>query len=73
MEFIHKITHANSKIYVGKDLTDNIYYFDNADSKSIEENFVWEQRRDFMIWEDVLREFKTASGKEVNLSEGEYI
>jgi hypothetical protein len=32
MKVIYKITHRNYKVYVGKDLTDSITYYDSADS-----------------------------------------
>ncbi len=37
MKIIYNIT--NGKIYIGKDLTDNIYYFGSADNKIIEKDF----------------------------------
>jgi len=36
MKAVYKITYPNGKIYVGKDLSDNINYFGSADSRRIE-------------------------------------
>jgi len=73
MKVIYKITYPNGKIYIGKDLTDSINYFGSADSKIIERDFSREQRRDFTIRKEILWEAETASDKEVNLKEVEYI
>ena len=73
MKVIYKITYPNGKIYIGKDLTDSINYFGSADSKIIEKDFTREQRRDFTIRKEILWESATASDKEANLKEIEYI
>ncbi len=73
MKVIYKITYPNGKIYIGKDLTDSINYFGSADSKIIEKDFSREQRRDFTIRKEILWESETASDKEVNLNENQYI
>jgi hypothetical protein len=73
MKVIYKITYPNGKIYIGKDLTDDINYFGSADSKIIEKDFTREQRRDFTIRKEILWESNTASDREVNLKEIEYI
>jgi hypothetical protein len=73
MRVIYKITYPNGKIYIGKDLTDSINYFGSADSKIIEKDFTREQRRDFTIRKEILWESETASDKEVNMKEVEYI
>jgi hypothetical protein len=73
MKVIYKITYPNGKIYVGKDLTDSINYFGSADSKRIEKDFSREQRRDFTIRKEILLESETASDREVNAKEIEFI
>lgn len=54
MKVIYKITYPNGKIYIGKDLTDDINYFGSANSKLIELDFIIEQRRDFTIRKEIL-------------------
>lgn len=73
MKVIYKITYPNKKIYIGKDLTDSINYFGSANSKIIEKDFTREERRDFIIRKEILWESETATDKEVNKKEVEYI
>jgi hypothetical protein len=73
MKVIYKITYPNGKIYIGKDLTDSINYFGNADRKLIEQDFTREQRRDFTIRKEILWECEDASDEEVNQKEIELI
>jgi len=73
MKVIYKITYPNGKIYVGKDLTDTLNYFGSADSKLIEADFSREQRRDLTIRKEILWESETATDREVNQKEVEYI
>jgi hypothetical protein len=73
MKVVYKITYPNGKIYIGKDLTDSINYFGNADSKLIEKDFTREQRRDFSIRKEILWESESASDREVNQKEVEFI
>jgi len=73
MKVIYKITYPNGKIYIGKDLTDTINYFGSADSKLIEKDFTRDQRRNFAIRKEILWESETATDKEINLKEVEYI
>ncbi len=73
MKVIYKITYPNGKIYIGKDLTDSINYFGSAVDKLIEKGFSREQRRDFTIRKELLWESETASDREVNQKEVEYI
>lgn len=73
MKVIYKITYPNGKIYIGKDLTDSINYFGSAESKLIEKDFTKEQRRNFTVRKEILWESDTASDKEVNQKEVEYI
>lgn len=73
MKIIYKITYPNGKIYIGKDLTDSINYFGSASSKLIEKDFTRDQRKDFTIRKEVLWESDSASDKEVNLKEVEFI
>ena len=67
MKVIYKITYPNNKIYIGKDLTDS------ASNKYIEKDFTREERRDFTIRKEILWESETATDKEVNKKEIEYI
>ena len=73
MKVIYKITHPNGKIYVGKDVTDNINYFGSADTKLIEKDFTKEQRKSLTIIKEILWESETASDKEVSQKEVELI
>ena len=73
MNVIYKITYPNGKIYIGKDLTDDINYFGSANSKLIELDFIIEQRRDFTIRKEILWESDSATDKEVNKKEIEFI
>lgn len=73
MKVIYKITYPNGKIYIGKDLTDSINYFGSANSKLIEKDFTREERRNFIIQKEILWESETATDKEVNRKEVEYI
>lgn len=73
MKVIYKITYPNGKIYIGKDLTDSINYFGSANSKLIAKDFTREERRDFTIRKEILWESETATDKEVNIKEVEYI
>jgi len=41
--------YPNGKIYIGKDLTDSIYYFGSADSGLIAQDFSREEQREFTI------------------------
>jgi hypothetical protein len=56
LKVIYKITYPNGKIYIGKDLTDDINYFGSADSKLIAKEFTREQRRKFTITKEILLE-----------------
>jgi len=73
MKVVYKVTYPNGKIYVGKDLTDDINYFGSASSELIARDFTREQRRDFTIRRQILWESETASDAEVNLKEVEFI
>lgn len=73
MKIIYKITYPNGKIYIGKDLTDTINYFGSADSKLIEKDFTRDQRRSFTITRVILWESETATDKETNQKEVEFI
>ena len=73
MKVIYKITYPNGKIYIGKDLTDSINYFGSADSKLIAQDFTREQRRDFKIRKEILLDSESATNKEVNQLEVDYI
>lgn len=73
MKVIYKITYPNGKVYIGKDLTDSINYYGSANDKLIEQDFTREERRNFTIRKEILWDSETATDKEVNLKEVEYI
>jgi hypothetical protein len=73
MKVIYKITYPNGTIYIGKDLTDSLNYFGSADSELIEKDYTREQRRYFQIRKDILWESETATDKETNQKEIEFI
>jgi hypothetical protein len=73
MKVIYKITYPNGKIYIGKDLTGTLNYFGSADSKLIEKDFTKEEIRDFKIRKEILWESETATDREVNQKEVEFI
>ncbi|MFD1067201.1 hypothetical protein [Oceanobacillus locisalsi] len=73
MKVIYKIIYPNDKIYIGKDLTDSINYFGSASNKLIEKDFTREERKSFTIRKQILWESETATDKEVNQKEVEYI
>lgn len=73
MKVIYKVTYPNGKIYIGKDLTDDINYFGSANSKLIEKDFTREEKRDFTIRKEILWESNLATDKEVNEKEIELI
>lgn len=73
MKIIYKITYPNGKIYVGQDVTDSINYFGSASNELIAKDFTREQRRDFTIRKEILWESESATNKEVNEKEVEYI
>ena len=73
MKVIYKITYPNGKIYVGKDLTGTLNYFGSADSRLIANDFTPEQQRDFTIRKEILWASDTATDREVNAKEVEFI
>lgn len=73
MKVIYKITYPNGKIYIGKDLTDDINYFGSASSDLIAKDFTREQRRDFSVRKEILWESESASNVDVNRKEIELI
>lgn len=73
MKVIYKITYPNGKIYIGKDLTGTLNYFGSANSKLIEKDFTMEQQRNFTIRKEILWESETASDREVNQIEVQFI
>ena len=70
---IYRITYANGKICIGKDLTDTITYFGSVDSALVEPDFTRVQRRDFTIRKEILWESDTAADTEVSRKEIELI
>ena len=73
MKVIYKITYPNGKIYVGKDLVNEINYFGSASHDVISADFTWEQRKVFTITREILWESETATDKEVNAAEVQFI
>ena len=73
MKIIYKITYPNGKIYVGKDLVDEINYFGSANHTVIAADFSRDQRKSFSITRDVLWESETATDQEVNAIEVQFI
>lgn len=73
MKVVYKITYPNGKIYVGKDLVYNINYFGSADGKVIERDFTWEQQQEFVIRKEILWFSESATDKQVNQKEIEFI
>jgi hypothetical protein len=73
MKVIYKITWPNGKIYIGQDVTDSIGYFGSPNSKLIEKDFSREQRRNMTIRKEILWESESATNKEVNQKEIEFI
>jgi len=73
MKVIYKIIYPNGKIYIGKDLTDNINYFGSANKSLIEKDFTRDQRRNFTIRKEIIWESETASDEDVNQKEIEFI
>lgn len=73
MKVIYKITYPNNKIYIGKDLTDTLNYYGSANSELIESDFSREEQQNFTITKEILWESETASDKEVNEKEIEFI
>jgi hypothetical protein len=68
---VYKITYPNGKIYVGKDLTNDINYFGSANASIIEKDFSIEQRKSFVIKREIL--FESFDDKEINKKEVELI
>ena len=70
---IYKITYPNGKIYIGKDLTNTLNYYESANSRLIAADFTEEQMLDFTIRKQILWESYTDDIKEVNKVEVELI
>ena len=73
MKVVYKVTYPNGKIYVGKDLTDNINYFGSADHRLIARDFDREARRIFSVTREILWESEDALDSEVSKVEVEMI
>jgi hypothetical protein len=73
LKIIYKITYPNGKIYIGKDLTGTFRYFGSPNSKLIEEDFSNEEKKDFTIRREILRQSNEATKREVNKKEVELI
>jgi len=70
---VYKITYPNGKIYIGKDLTNDINYFGSACSSLIAADFTEIERKDFTIRKEILWEADNCSDAEVNQKEVELI
>ncbi|WP_213455763.1 GIY-YIG nuclease family protein [Rhizomonospora bruguierae] len=73
MKIVYRITYPNGKIYIGKDLTGTLTYFGTPNSRLVERDFNYEERRDFTIRKEVLWESEEASNSEVARMEVEMI
>ena len=73
MKIVYKITYPNGKIYVGKDLVDEINYFGSASHSVIAADFTREQRQSFTITRDILWESDIATDQECNAIEVQFI
>lgn len=73
MKVIYKITYPNGKIYVGKDLTDNVNYFGSANAEIIASDFTRDERKSFTVRRDILWESESASNEEVAAIEVKFI
>lgn len=71
IKVVYKITYPNGKIYIGKDLTNDINYFGSARSEIIEEDFSEQERKDFTIRKEIL--FESENIEEINKKEVELI
>ncbi len=71
LKIIYKITYPNQKIYIGKDLTDDINYFGSANSELISADFTREERRRMVIVKEII--FESESVEEINRAEVELI
>jgi len=70
---VYKITYPNGKIYIGKDLTNDINYFGSACSNLIAADFTEIERKDFTIRKEILWETDDCCDSEVNQKEIELI
>ncbi len=68
---VYKITYPNGKIYIGKDLTNDINYFGSANGTLISKDFSEEERKDFIIKKEIL--FESDNTDEINKREVELI
>jgi len=66
---IYKITYPNGKIYVGKDITNDINYFGSASSQLISADFSDAERMSFTVRREIIWESETATLQEVNAVE----
>jgi len=73
MKIVYKITYPNGKIYVGKDLAYNINYFGSASHAHVARDFTLEEQLDFTVRKEVLWHSTTATDREVNTVEVEFI
>ena len=73
MKIVYKITYPNGKIYIGKDLVDEINYFGSASHRLIAADFTREQRLSFTITREILWESETATDQECSAVEVRFI
>ena len=65
MKVVYRVTYPNGKIYIGRDVTDNINYFGSANPKLIADDFGRKDRRSFSITRETLWESEAATDREV--------
>jgi outer membrane protein assembly factor BamB len=68
---VYKITYPNGKIYIGKDLKNDINYFGSADGKYIAKDFSNDECKKFTVTREILWESEDDS--EINKKEVELI
>jgi hypothetical protein len=73
MNVIFKITYPNGKIYIGRDLTDDINYFGIANSELIAKDFSRKERLFFTIYKEILWESGDATIDEINQKQSDLI
>lgn len=73
VKVIYKVIYPNGKIYVGKDLTNDINYFGSPDSARISRDFTWEERQCFTVTREILWASTDATDSEVSRIELRFI
>ncbi len=73
VKVVYKITYPNGKIYVGKDATDTLCYFETPNSQLIARDFPRHTRTSFTIVKEILWESDKADDRELSLQELRFI